>query len=188
MAGDAAEPTDARMLRTRKALRQALLSLIGRKQLDDITIREIAGEAGIGYATFFRHHASKAELLDEVAADEIGRLMALALPLAECSDTRGSCLALSNYVHEHRAVWSALLTGGAAGAMRQQFIRLAIEGAAGLRTQGWLPVELGAVYGVTATVEILAWWLRRPEEMSPEQIAEILDRLVVAPAMGTARA
>ncbi|MGH6960891.1 MAG: TetR/AcrR family transcriptional regulator [Dongiaceae bacterium] len=178
--------SDARMRRTRKALRQALLTLIERKQLEDITIREIAAEAGIGDATFFRHHASKAELLEEVAAEQIARLMSLALPLVQSSDTRGTCLALARYVYEHRAVWSALLTGGAAGAMRQEFIRLAIESAGTVRAESWLPVELGAVYGVSATVEILAWWLRRPDEVSPEQIAEILNRLVVAPAMGSA--
>jgi hypothetical protein len=37
---------------------------------------------------------------------------------------------------------------------------------------------------VSATVEILAWWLRRPDEFSVEAIAEIVDRLVVTPAVG----
>jgi hypothetical protein len=45
-------------------------------------------------------------------------------------------------------------------------------------------VELGAIYGVGATVEILAWWLRQPREFTVERIAEIIDRLVVTPAVG----
>src|SRR3974390_644861 len=80
--------TDARMLRTRKALQTAMLVLLERKQFDQVTIREIAAEAGIGYATFFRHHASKAELLEELAAEQIGKLMALTLPLLDAADTR----------------------------------------------------------------------------------------------------
>src|ERR1700743_1796630 len=83
--------TDARMLRTRKALRSALLALLERKQLDQISVRDIVAEARIGYATFFRHHASKEDLLNEIAADQVGRLMALAFPLLSATDTRASC-------------------------------------------------------------------------------------------------
>ena len=177
------------MLRTRQALRRALLALLDRKQLDQITIRDIVAEAGIGYATFFRHHASKEELLDEIAAEQVGNLMALTLPLLDPTDTRVSCLALCKYVNKHRALWSALLTGGAASALRAEFIRLATASAATVRTNDWLPVELGAVYGVTASIEILTWWLRRPAgEYPAEQVAEFLDRLVVAPATAAKRA
>jgi AcrR family transcriptional regulator len=175
--------TDVRMLRTRQALRRALLALLDRKQLDQVTIRDIVAEARIGYATFFRHHASKEELLNEIAAEQVGSLMALTLPLLDPTDTRVSCLALAKYVDKHRALWSALLTGGAASTLRAEFIRLAKESAANVRSSDWIPVELGAVYGVTATIEILAWWLQRPAgEYAPEQVAEFLDRLVVAPA------
>ncbi len=119
--------TDARMVRTRAALRRALLRLLERKHFDQITVRDIAGEAKIGYATFFRHHESKSELLEDVAEEQIGNLMGLALPLLVADDTRGSCLALCRYVNEHRAIWSALLTGGAAGAMREEFLRQAMR-------------------------------------------------------------
>jgi AcrR family transcriptional regulator len=177
--------TDARMVRTRAAMRRALLALLERKQLDQITVRDIAAQAQIGYATFFRHHESKWELLKDVAEEEISRLMALGIPLLVADDTRGSALALCRYVREHRAIWSALLTGGAAGAMREEFIRQAMQyGASQVQKSRWLPVELGAIYGVSATVEILAWWLRQPEDFSVERIAEIVDRLVIAPSVG----
>lgn len=180
--------TDARMLRSRAALRGALLALLERKRLDQISVRDIVAEAGVGYATFFRHHPSKEDLLEEIAAEEIGRLMALALPLLDTTKTRVSCLALCKYVGEHRALWSALLTGGAAGTLRSEFIRLAKEGAARIRTNEWIPVELGAVYGVSATIEILSWWLREPTgAYTAEQVAEFLDRLVVAPATSPGR-
>jgi AcrR family transcriptional regulator len=180
------QPVDARMRRTRKALHAALLVLLEQKRFDQITIRDIAAQADIGYATFFRHHASKSALLEEVAAREIGHLMALTHPLLDACDTRVACLALCRYVGVHRVLWTALLTG-AGDAMREELIRLATQEAATLgRTCSWLPVELGAVYGVTATVEILTWWLRRYNEFTPEQMAEIVDRLVVAPTIGGA--
>jgi AcrR family transcriptional regulator len=176
--------TDTRMRRTRKALRDALLELLQRKRIDQLTIRDIAAEADIGYATFFRHYASKEQLLEEIAAEEIARLTELTVPLLSPSDTRVSCLALCNYVHAHRVLWSALLTGGAAGTLREEFIRLVQQP----RTRSiprprWLPTELGAVFGVGATIEIIGWWLQRPDELTPKQVANILSRLVVAPVI-----
>ena len=112
----------------------------------------------------------------------------VALPLLVAADTRGSCLALCRYVDAHRAIWSALLTGGAAGAMREEFLRQAMHlGSVQVQRSSWLPVELGAIYGVGATVEILAWWLRQPRDFTVERIAEIIDRLVVTPAVGRNR-
>lgn len=176
------------MLRSRAALSRALLSLLEHKRLERITVRDIVAQAGVGYATFFRHHPSKEDLLSEIATGEIGRLMALTLPLLDASDTRVSCVALCRYVGEHRALWSALLTGGAAGILRAEFIRLAKESADQVRVNDWLPVELGAVCGVSATIEILSWWLRQPAEAyTAGQVAEFLDRLVVAPATSPAR-
>lgn len=177
------------MVRTRAALRLALLRLLELKHFDRITVRDIAAEAKIGYATFFRHHESKSQLLEDVAEEQIGNLMGLALPLLVAADTRGSCMALCRYVDENRAIWSALLTGGAAGAMREEFLRQAMQlGSVQVQRSNWLPVELGAIYGVGATVEILAWWLRQPSDFTVERIAEIIDRLVVTPAVGRNKA
>jgi AcrR family transcriptional regulator len=176
---------DARMVRTRAALRAALLSLIERKSYDQITIRDIVADAGVGYATFFRHHPTKGALLEDVAADEIGRLVAMSVPALNAEGNRASCLALCGYVNERRALWSALLTGGAAGVMREEFVRVAIELTPTLASSnGALPTDLGAVFGVSATVEILAWWLRQPEDYPIERVAEFLDRLVITPTVG----
>lgn len=181
-----AEPAiDARMLRTRAALEAALLALVERKPFDEITVRDIVAEAGVGYATFFRHYPSKAALLDDIAAEQIGNLMALSVPAMEASDTRAAAVALATYVAEHRALWSALLTGGAAGTMREQFARLARGTAPDIAPASkWLPVDLGILFGVTATVEILGWWLRQDEDFPIERIAEVLDRLVMTPTVG----
>lgn len=178
-----AEPAqDPRALRSSAAMRAALLTLLEQKPFDQITIREIAATAGIGYATFFRHHPSKEALLDHLAADEIERLVTLALPALQASDSRASCRTLCRYIDTHRRLWSILLTGGAAAAMREAFIAIARRVAADWpEISSWLPVELGIVHASSAMVEILAWWLRQAEPLPVERIAEILDRLVIAP-------
>ncbi len=176
---------DARLVKSDAALRAALLALITRQSFDKITVRDIVAAAGIGYATFFRHFASKDALLDAVAGEEIEALLRLTVPLLSPEDTRATCLALANYVDGRRAVWSALLTGGAAGHLREQFARLAAQVPAPRRPSGWLPTELGVIFGVAAVVEILAWWLRQKPDYPASDIAELLDRLVITPTVGS---
>jgi AcrR family transcriptional regulator len=186
MAG-AAQKMDARMVRTQEALRAALLTLIQRKDLEEISIRDIVAEAGIGYATYFRHYPSKTALLEAVVADEISELVDLSLPPLDPSDTRTSALALFRHVDKHRALWLALLTGGASGTIREEFAKAARQrGPSHIRLDTWLPTELGVLYGVAATIEIIAWWLRQGRAVPVEQIAEIHDRLVLTPTVANA--
>jgi len=182
-----ARSRDARQLRSDGALRAALLELITRHPFDKLTVRDIVAEAGIGYATFFRHYPSKEALLDAVAGEEIENLLRLSSPLLRPEDTLTSCLALAHHVDDRRAVWTALLTGGAGAVLREQFARLAV-GSAGPRefNSDWLPAELGLIVGVTVTVEILAWWLGKAPHYTPDQVARLLDRLAVGPAVGSA--
>lgn len=178
--------TDARARRSQEALRCALLRLLEQKPLDHITIRDIAAEAGVGYTTFFRHHPSKEALLNDLAAEEVDRLVDLAVPVLDAADTAAACAALCAYVEEHRALWSTLLTGGAAGAMRQEFLRRS-EKVALTRTppNSWLPAELGIILSVSSIVELLAWWLRQPEPLPAHEVARILDRVVISPTINS---
>lgn len=176
---------DARQVRTDLALRSALLALIERKPLEQITVRQIAAEAGVHYATFFRHHPTKEALLDHVAADEIDRLVELSLRIHDTVDTHAGFLALCTYVHDHRALWTALLTGGAAGTMREELLRVSRDLAAARAPQdGWLPVELATACTVSLIVEIISWWLKQPADaFSIERVAQILHRIVMSPSL-----
>jgi AcrR family transcriptional regulator len=180
------EPGDARQIRSRKALEGALLALLEEKPFDQITIREISARAGTGYATFFRHYPTKEALLSDVASEEIAGLIAMTVPILNDANSYASTRALCDYVGRHRKLWSALLTGGAAGILREEFIRQARQLATRLENhRNWLPADLGVVYGTGATIDLLAWWLAQEEEFAPEQIAGILNRLIIAPLVGS---
>lgn len=178
-------PTDARQVRSRKALNATMLSLLEERPFDQITIREIAARAGIGYATFFRHYPTKEALLGDVASEEIAELLAMTIPVLRDADSFESTLALCRYVDGHRPLWSALIAGGAAAIVRDEFIRQA-RGLVGQveNPVAWLPADLGVVHGTGATFDILSWWLGHGSDMPPEEIAPILHRLVIAPVLG----
>ena len=177
---ESASSSDARAVRSSHALGAALLALLARKPLDQITIREIAAEAGVHYATFFRHHPTREALLDQVAADQIDRLVALTLPVLDSADTLAAVTALCVYVEDHRRLWTALLTGGAAAAMRAELLRISREVAVDRAPpDAWLPVELAVNCSVSLIFETLAWWLAQATDpASVDQVARILDQLL----------
>lgn len=178
-------PSDARQVRSRNALTGALLELLEERPFDQLTIREITARAGTGYATFFRHYPTKEALLGDVASEEIGTLLSKTVPVLHDEDSYQSTQALCAYVWKHRKLWFALLTGGAAGIVREEFIRQARQLVHDQPVEiDWLPADLGVVYGTASTIDLLSWWLAQEELYSPEQIAEILDRLVISGLVG----
>jgi AcrR family transcriptional regulator len=180
-----AAPTDARQVRSRKALTGAMLVLLEEMPFDQVTIREITARAGTGYATFFRHYPDKEALLSDVASQEIAGLLALTLPALDSASSAESTKALCAYVAKHRKLWSALLAGGAAGILRAEFIGQARKIVTAMpQPESWLPADLAVVYGTGATIDLLAWWLAQDEVIGPAQIADILNRLIIAPLIG----
>ena len=184
--GPTSTPLDARMQRTRSALCAALLGLLEEKPFEQITVREITRTASIGYATFFRRYTDKEALLNDLAAEEIRALMSMTVPILFTADSRSACRALCAYVADRRKLWAALLTGGAAATMREQFIRQAKQVAAGQpNPDTWLPGDLRVVYATGGVVDVLAWWLQQSPRPAADQVADILDRLVIAPTLAT---
>jgi AcrR family transcriptional regulator len=173
---------DARVKRSGEALRKALLTLIDRKPLEQITIREIAAEAGVHFATFYRHYSTKEALLDDVATAEISRLMTMSITIVDRTDSHAAVLALFIDVRNRRTLWTSLLTGGAAGTMREEMLRisraLSVERPP---KENWLPVELAINCQVSLIFEVLAWWLAHPPgAVPPEQAATMLHSLLTS--------
>ena len=171
-----------RNTRSRSAMRDALLQLLETRPLDQITVREITEQAGVGYATFFRHFTDKDALLHDLASGEIRKLLTMALPLAFTVETRPSTEALCAYVWEHRTIWSILLTGGAAAQFKEEFIRQAEQVAAQHpKEDADLPSDLAIIFSVSSALEIIAWWLKQDIPLPLPRMARLLDRLAVQP-------
>src|SRR4051794_11927466 len=95
-------PDDARALRSRKALQGALLTLIEEKPFDQVSIREITNQAGVSYPVFFRRYETKEQLFEDIATEEVRRLLSLTTPVFEAEGGDKSLRALCQHISEHR--------------------------------------------------------------------------------------
>lgn len=176
----ATKPDDARAQRSIDALRSALLDLIEQKPFDQISIKDITETAGLSYPTFFRRFQSKEELLGHIATEEVRTLLQLGQSAMTRRDEPGSTNEMFAYLQAHRRLWTALLTGGAASIMREEFMRIAKEFAESRpRANPWIPIELAVPFVSSGVFEILAWWLRQPEDYPVGNVIKLFNALIV---------
>src|SRR5258707_11344516 len=99
---DPAENTDPRVLRSRQMLMESLLRLLTRKEFDNISIQEIADEATLNRATFYRHYRGKNALLQAMTAGRFRDLIARrGLSFTNCDGAlRAIALGVCDYLAE----------------------------------------------------------------------------------------
>jgi AcrR family transcriptional regulator len=179
---------DARAVRTRTSFRDALLALLKSTPLDQITIRDIAAEAGVSYTTFFRHYPTREDLLSDIATEEMRQLLALTMPVMDGQSVQEASLALFRYVGANRSLWSTLLTGGAGEALRSEMLRTSLQ-VAKVRSvpKAWPPPDIATLLVVSGTIELLTWWLRHGARLPAAKVADIHYRFVILPILDTAK-
>jgi AcrR family transcriptional regulator len=174
---------DARVAKSRAKMRAALLELVAEQKLESIKIADITDRAGVGYATFFRHYTDPMDLWHD-ASDEVTKdLLAHLAPLVANADPAAVALEVCQFVADNRDKLSAILAQGAEGVVRQDLVDRAValteERAPRRRTS--VPRDLAVLHSTNATFGILVWWLDNFDSVSVEQMADILDRLVIGP-------
>lgn len=74
--------------KTRKALREAVKRLFPRKDIDEMAISEIAGEAGVSRMAFYRNYASLEALYADCASEMLEKLASFISDGTKSNDKR----------------------------------------------------------------------------------------------------
>lgn len=189
MAGAARTPgVDRRILRTREALRVALMDLMIEQGWDGIDVQTLCDRANIGRSTFYLHFPNKEALLKASLADLRAVLLAqaLATPASTSTDEdhdhdhgRGHPLAfvpgLIDHVHEAQHVFRALLGRRSGQYVQDRFRELLVE----LIQHSMPETETAPHWSSDARVhflagglfELLVWWLGSHRPHPPGEIA-----------------
>jgi AcrR family transcriptional regulator len=174
---------DARVVRTREALQQAMMALLAEQPLEAITVRAVTARAGVGYATFFRHYVDKDALVTDIVEALTADFLQQAAPLLRQRDRRAAARSLVAYVRERAPMHRALLAGEGGETVRAGLMRRYLDAVAHARTrplEGAID-ELKLFHLVSAILNLLSWWLRNMDRVEAETMAEMIDRLVLTP-------
>jgi AcrR family transcriptional regulator len=172
---------DRRVLKTKAALRDAMLSLMAPKGWDEMTIQEICNAANVGRSTFYVHYQSKDDLLSEGINDLRDMLAGQGAKL----DGPGLqfLAGLLEHMAEQREVFKAAIghrsAHGVARRFKEMVFRLVeIE----LKRQRHPAAKSPWVARFVAggIVDAMAWWVDAPTPPSIKDMERELDQLARA--------
>jgi AcrR family transcriptional regulator len=192
---------DRRILRTRAALRKALMELIREKGYEALTIEDITSRANLGRATFYLHFHDKDDLLlEEFSLLAQERVQALSkipfaawLPNAEdlLIDAGNKpiqpFLMVFQHVADNAELYRILLRNPGSNRLAGRIREILIEAINQfVQTKAKtdpipilfeVPIELLAAYFNGALVSSIDWWLENMEQIPVEEMTRMFQRL-----------
>ncbi|WP_410534814.1 TetR/AcrR family transcriptional regulator [Streptomyces sp. KL2] len=186
-----ADRVDPRVLRTRALLREAALAIAAERDVESMTIADIAERATVNRATVYQHYRDRDALLLDAMEEEVGRLARAAArcPLTHPAQrTPGELAELFRHVEANATLYRRMLgPGGSARFVNRLRELLAEEVAAQLVPEngggrdgdGAAPLlELRAHYLAGAFVGVFTRWVAMPGRPAAERVAEEVWRLL----------
>ncbi|UCI09067.1 TetR/AcrR family transcriptional regulator [Mesorhizobium sp. B1-1-8] len=179
---------DRRAARTRKALHQALLTLMLRKGYEVLTVQEIIDEADVGRSTFYAHYTGKEDLLRsgfQMLREELKE--ARSVPSATAGSSHDDPLGFSTAMFEHAARYAdhyRTLIGGRGGAVTENEIRLILSEVVRRELSSTLngdtiPRDFLVQFIVGAFLTTLNWWFGRKPKLLPSRVDAMFRSLVL---------
>jgi AcrR family transcriptional regulator len=164
-------------------LRQALAELIVQRGYESISIRDVAAEASVGYATYFRHYPSKDALLLDLLQRSI-QDMAQLLPPGRDADPAEEGRAIFTHAAQHEQLFRILLRGEGTLALLEEVQAAAVaevmDRFAGRREPA-IPLEILAHHLVASIIALIGWWVQRGQPYPPERMGQIYAEMIMQP-------
>ncbi|MCX6067462.1 MAG: TetR/AcrR family transcriptional regulator [Chloroflexi bacterium] len=195
------QKVDRRVLRTRQALRSALLELISEKEFDSISVEEITERANLGRATFYLHFKDKEDLLLEefrvIASNRVQVLSEIpnsiwilnqdSLELANGSASIMPLLLVFEHAAQNADIYRILLRGENSQRISVKIREIIVQSineiiqskqkSEAVQFQMEVPVDLLAAYFSGALMSCLNWWLDHEASPQPEEMARMFQHL-----------
>jgi AcrR family transcriptional regulator len=178
---DAKPELDRRILKTKSALRDAMLSLMAPKGWDEMTIQEICDTANVGRSTFYVHYQSKDDLLSEGMNDLRDML---AGQIAKLDEPGFYFLpGLLEHMAEQREVFKAAIGRRSGHGVARRFKEMVFQLVEIELNRRDHPARLKpwtARYVAGGIVDAMSWWVDAPKAPSIKDMVRDLNKLGAA--------
>jgi len=189
------QSNDPRVRRTRRTLREALISLILEKDFASISIKEVTERADVAYITFFRHYESLDQLLMEILDDGLKDLMTRIDTLAkqsEASSLETEGRLIFEYVEQKAELFRILFKSQSVTRVRKKVLR----NIAAIFQKSCLPLARSGNPTATAILSnhiatsllaLIEWWLDNNRKLAPAQMGKVYKNLIIDSTVGTVK-
>lgn len=186
---------DPRVRRTRRLLREALVSLMLEKDFASISIKEITERAEVAYITFFRHYQSLDQLLMEVLDGGLGELQAHIETLAKQSETSALVTEgrlIFEYIEQKADLFCILFKSQSVTRVRKKVV----QNIAAIFQKSCLPLARSGNPTATAMLSnhiatsllaLIEWWIDNNMKPAPAQMGKVYKNLIIDSTVGVVR-
>ncbi|AIQ36354.1 TetR family transcriptional regulator [Paenibacillus sp. FSL R5-0345] len=176
---------DLRILKTRKAIKEAFLMLVQTKGYERITIQDIAEKAMINRNTFYLHYVDKPDLMEKLCQESIGKLnVCINLERSDSDemnrDTFISILSETFKVIEADIVFFKTMLSQNGYPNFSTYIKEALKS---IMLSGFgddynnQKMRIGLEYIISGLVGVICMWIRDPEDLLVEEVVEQLSEI-----------
>lgn len=182
---------DRRIAKTRQAIMEAFVGLMGEKSFEKITIQEIADRADVNRGTVYLHFTDKYALLDQCIETYLQLLYETCLPDGEPNEVSAKTLLLRTFefLQRNASIYSTLMTSKGVPLFRNRMQAMMERGIEEIiKTCGigtGIKPEILVQFLAVATAGLMEWWVFQAMPYTPEEMVEqlllILERNLILP-------
>lgn len=186
---------DPRVRRTRRMLREALVSLMLEKDFASITIKDITERADLAYITFFRHFESLDKLLMDVLDEGLSELLVHIETLAKQSDTSAletEGRLIFEYIEQKADLFRILFKSQSVTRVRKKVV----QNIAAIFQKSCIPlansrsqvtIAITSNHIATSLLALIEWWLDNRMKPVPTQMGKVYKSLIIDSTVGAVR-
>lgn len=183
---------DPRVRKTRRLLRDALVSLILEKDYASVTIKEITKHADVAYITFFRHFESIDQLLMEVLDEGLAELLGHIETLAKHSETSADETEgrlIFEYIKQKADLFRILFKSQSVTRVRKKVVQniaaMFQKSCAPLaRLDNQVTIAIMSNHIATSLLALIEWWLENNMAPPPGEMGKIYKSLIIDSTVG----
>ncbi len=185
---------DPRVRRTRRLLREAMVSLIMEKDFNSITIRDVTDRAEVAYITFFRHFESLDQLLMEVLDEGLAELRDHIETLAKQSETSAletEGKLIFEYIQQKSDLFRILFKSQSVSRIRKKIVQTIAgifrQSCAPLaRSSSQVTIDILSNHIATSLLSLIEWWLENNLSPAPAEMGKVYKSLIIDSTVGAA--
>lgn len=168
--------SDNRAIRTKRALAEAMLSLLKRYSFDDIAVNDICIRAAVSRTTFYKHFQDKYQLtkfcmqelshgiMQEVDSHDIGSIIRKSVRMIDANRDIWNNLLLGHSNHEISELLHVMFV--------EEFWR-ALQRGAGERVSAE-SLRIDAVFLAAGVSFVIIWWINDGIALTREEMSDYL--------------
>lgn len=191
---------DRRKLRTQRQIREAFLSLVREKDLESITVNDIAQGADINRATFYLHYQDKYDLLEQTENQIMEEMLRISQEiqisdlLTRTEETKKKPLPFAvkifSFINENHLFFDTFLDFRKGGGMHKKLYDFITGNMHSIFSRQFseenspIPKSYLVAYMASAHLGLIGEWLAGGRKESPEEMAAMLIQLTVRGPVG----